>query len=60
MVENMKTELKEIGPNEYILTLTPETEEEREKLIQCHPNLRDGRTPKFITPLELEDIEIIE
>lgn len=54
----MRTELKEIGPNEYMLTLIPETEEEREKLIQCHPNLRDG-TSKFITPFELEDIELV-
>ena len=54
----MKTELREIGPNEYMLTLIPETEEEREKLIRCHPDLRDGNIPEFITPLELEDIEI--
>lgn len=55
----MKTELKEIGPNEFMLTLTPETEEEREELIRCHPELRNGHIPKFITPLELEDIEIV-
>lgn len=56
----MKTELKEIGPNEYMLTFTPETEEERELLIRCHPDLKDGNTQEFITPLELEDIEILE
>jgi len=55
----MKTELKEIGPNEYMLTLIPETEEERVRLIRFHPDLRDGEIPDFITPLELEEMEIV-